>query len=705
MLRPILLALILLAPLALAMAPSDRVFGQSPPDTILSELVGERSRNGKVFEDLLNPESRRLVSSLAPLHYESVPGIGVWDREIDLRPVRVVNASFDGWVVTANGWHYRLGNLTEHGTDGWVGFGGRQGQNWFDFRLESSLYLHYPTRTPDFLGTATYDRADLTRTPQSVEIGSSSLVPSLKASWLDLARTPGGGRLSIDWLASGFGIKEDVRLNEAALTWIRQNRPPTTPASETYFGYLFRLDLDDVPFVVRNGTVVDKTSDFDDNETATLELRDALGRLLALLPIETGRTENATGVLGTVGLRKRIWTNATGSFMLLGARVDRLASLPVGDLVFDPTLSAQVGAGADDTETGNPPPAFSATRTIIEAPGESDTPEPDDVSDASFRFTDIQLAQGTNVTGARIRPFTVSHPKDGAGVLTEIHLEASDNPLAPTSFSDFQGRTLTTNFTNWDGQDFSTARQTSPDIGPVVGEVLNRTGWQAGNSLQVFWIDNGSTAERWYKVRAFEFAPADAMIIEIDFVTEVPTVVTLTIAGATKTTAALRGNLTDTGTNAFVLLSFEFGLAPASLTNETPILNVTTTQTFSILADGLEEDTTYFYRAKALGAGNETPGFGVVLSFTTEAEALATEDVVLIVGLVVVLSLLVVGLVFGRNSPLGAVLWIFGGIVGILLGLFLLSTTSEILLWVATAGLGLIMLGVGFVGVIEEALP
>ena len=107
------------------------------------ERLDKRNQRNKTWQDSENPERFSLDATLAALHYESSIDSGVFDAAIDATPARVVNAQFDGWHITENGWHYALGqDLANHGTqDGWVGFGGRQGQNWFKFRLARVGYL------------------------------------------------------------------------------------------------------------------------------------------------------------------------------------------------------------------------------------------------------------------------------------------------------------------------------------------------------------------------------------------------------------------------------------------------------------------------------------------------------------------------------------------------------------------------------------
>lgn len=81
----------------------------------------------------------------------------------------------------------------------------------------------------------------------------------------------------------------------------------------------------------------------------------------------------------------------------------------------------------------------------------------------------------------------------------------------------------------------------------------------------------------------------------------------------TKTTATLNGTLSDLGDTGSIAVSFQWGL-DASLPNETQLKPMIATGTFSIKLENLKPDTTYHYRAKALGNGE---AFGKQKTFST----------------------------------------------------------------------------------------
>lgn len=284
------------------------------------------------------------------LHYPTGgPDSGVMDGVVDMTPVRVDNAQFDGWRITAGDWHYALGkDLANHGNqDGWMGFGGRQGQHWLKFRLTRIGYLHWPTRAWDDIGGApTYNRANLSGHTETIAVGPNGDTANVlsSATWANLWTTPGGGSLSVTWRAEGRQLKEDLTINAAARAWMTANRPPSTPASETWLGFMFRVDWSDIPRAVRAGVLQNtgQGGDFSD-DGVPIELQDAQERVLAFLPVDVAWA--TSDVTKTIQLRKRFWRDPDGNdYLIVGAKVSDLASLPAGDVIFDPTTTIQPDA-------------------------------------------------------------------------------------------------------------------------------------------------------------------------------------------------------------------------------------------------------------------------------------------------------------------------------------------------------------------------
>lgn len=284
------------------------------------------------------------------LAYEGVLDSGVFDTPVSLTPQRITGGGNDGWRVTANQFHYFLGQPAGRATDGWVGFGGRQGAHWLSSRLVRVGYLHWPTRAWDDIGGApTYTRAGrLTRTDQTRAIGPAGVqvTQTLEnlAQWTGIWTTPGSGDVTIRWRVNGRGLKEEIVLNAAARTWITANRAPATPASETWFSFTFQMDWTDIPRVLKNSVLQDIEGDFDD-DGGSIRLETALNEVLAFLPLDNAYVNTSVDFGGVpratrayLPLRKRIYKDGSNYYLIVGARVDQLAALPAGDVIFDPTF-------------------------------------------------------------------------------------------------------------------------------------------------------------------------------------------------------------------------------------------------------------------------------------------------------------------------------------------------------------------------------
>jgi len=312
------------------------------------EQINKRLKNSRTYID---SNKHIFHSIITPLHHEGTIDSGIFDTEIDMSPQRIDVPALDGWRVIQNGWHYALGIPEGKSTDGWVGFGGRQGEHWLQSRLVRVGYLHYPTRTWDDVGgSPTYDRVDLSQETQSIYIGPNNdeVKISSKAIWENIWTTPGGGKLDIQWRVSGDQLKEDIIVNQEARTWIATNHSPLTPVAETYFGFVFQIDPSDIPKWVKNGIVQNIDGDFDDSD-GRIEIKDNLDRLLGFMPVSRVVVDGNRDFDNIKVLRKRIWKDPDGNYYLLvGIRVDELLTMADGDLRFDPDWSTAIGATIND---------------------------------------------------------------------------------------------------------------------------------------------------------------------------------------------------------------------------------------------------------------------------------------------------------------------------------------------------------------------
>ena len=471
-----------------------------------TERTDLRHQRSKTYQDDADPLKRHLVSTLATLHRESAIDTGVYDALVDLTPVRVDVPAFEGWRVTAADWHYALGkDLANHGDqDGWVGFGGRQGAHWFKFRLLRVGYLHWPTRAWDDVGGAPdYDRANLTNATHTLTLAPNDdeIHVESVAKWADLWTTPGGGSLDVTWKARGDQLKEEITINQAARSWITANHPPSTPLAETWFGFVFDLDWSDVPKVIKNALQQDMDGDFSDDDHI-VELRDALDQLLALLPVSDLIVIDGEDEAGRATLRKRFWFDGTNHRLLVGVRCDVLAALPAGDLVFDPTIDDQVGAGANDTydRAGGTFDATAAQGRIGLAYSEG--------NHVSHRFTNISGLSGATID---VSYTELNRNYSDGNVESLIYANDAAAPVAPTNHAEFAALVKTTANVTWDFTPAANWNQ-SPSINTIIQELADS---YDPSAIQIIHLDDG--APGYLKLDHYESDSALAPKLHIEY--------------------------------------------------------------------------------------------------------------------------------------------------------------------------------------------
>ena len=96
--------------------------------------------------------------------------------------------------------------------------------------------------------------------------------------------------------------------------------------------------------------------------------------------------------------------------------------------------------------------------------------------------------------------------------------KASDNPSAPVSVSDYNGRTLTDSFTNWTIPPFTIAEwHDSNNIRTVIQEVIDRPGWSSGNAMLIFHKDNDSDTNALRNIGSYDLGSTYASKLYIEY--------------------------------------------------------------------------------------------------------------------------------------------------------------------------------------------
>ncbi|MCL5433014.1 MAG: hypothetical protein M1524_02765 [Patescibacteria group bacterium] len=109
---------------------------------------------------------------------------------------------------------------------------------------------------------------------------------------------------------------------------------------------------------------------------------------------------------------------------------------------------------------------------------------------SGMRYQNVIIPQGATIISADLT-FTSTDSQAGTAANTKIMGEAIDN--APSfqniSYTTFNSLPRTSSKVTWKPIPAWTAGNTysSPDISAIIQEIVNRPGWQSGNSLSLFW--------------------------------------------------------------------------------------------------------------------------------------------------------------------------------------------------------------------------
>ncbi len=133
-----------------------------------------------------------------------------------------------------------------------------------------------------------------------------------------------------------------------------------------------------------------------------------------------------------------------------------------------------------------------------------------------FRFNWLDIPQGATILNAYIQ-FT-AHDRDISGANLLIKGEASDNAATFLNVdNDISSRTTTTASVAWSPSQWNTINQRgvdqrTPNLAPILQEIVNRPGWQSGNSAA--FIITGTGTRRAY---GYEGNPCDAAMLHIEW--------------------------------------------------------------------------------------------------------------------------------------------------------------------------------------------
>lgn len=286
------------------------------------------SKHSRVWREVVNGLATAVSkTSITQMHYESVAGSEDYDTPVDLAQVATDDADVDGFVVEENPWHFGLQTAAvpelSQAAQGTIGFGGRGGANTLRFKCTSMGYLHHPTRAFTITGPAfDYTAESPAFTSGTRNLGTHAGVPDLTITSQNYSSWSGLWSLGVDQVTRIHAaikpgkLQFETYISKETSNEIINNDPPITTLSETEFGFLYELDVSDIPRVYQNGVLLDWGDDFTD-DAGDLYLRDSSDNLIAIIPQATGELTRWFGGFPRT-YRLRFWEDGGTNYMFIG---------------------------------------------------------------------------------------------------------------------------------------------------------------------------------------------------------------------------------------------------------------------------------------------------------------------------------------------------------------------------------------------------
>ena len=267
------------------------------------------------------------------------------------------------------------------------------------------------------------------------------------------------------------------------------------------------------------------------NANANISSRDRTNAIIDWLPMpwitvgETGtdqQTPDITSIIQEI-IERPGWSSGNSLAIIISGSGRRAAESFNGDAAGAPVLhveytttpvnivESRVAASADDAEENT------ATGKVNR--GSSDLELVDQgalFQLVGMRFNNLSIPQGATITNASIQ-FQTDETHSGATSLM-IEGEATDNALTFTNANaNISTRALTGATTDWAPAPWTTVgeagtAQQTPNIAPIIQEIVERPGWSNGNALVVIISGIGRrTAE------SFNGDPAGAPVLHVEY--------------------------------------------------------------------------------------------------------------------------------------------------------------------------------------------
>lgn len=173
------------------------------------------------------------------------------------------------------------------------------------------------------------------------------------------------------------------------------------------------------------------------------------------------------------------------------------------------TFSTRVSANGDSGFC-NPVPQFGNDFMVL---GNDSV----NIAHSFARFLSVTIPKDSTILTAVLN-VTASSTQSTTTVNGNIYADAADNSTQITSYSDFNGRSLTSAvaWTNIPAETLNTAYD-SPDITSIIQAIVNRSGWVSGNAIQLLIKDNSSTSARTRQWFPYQVSSVKAPLLTITY--------------------------------------------------------------------------------------------------------------------------------------------------------------------------------------------
>ena len=179
---------------------------------------------------------------------------------------------------------------------------------------------------------------------------------------------------------------------------------------------------------------------------------------------------------------------------------------PNAPLVFE----ARVAASADDSEErmNGSIKLTSSDLELVDDKGK--------LQIVGIRFQGVSIPAGAAISQAYVQ-FTVDEVSSVAASLTLHGQAADDAPAFTTSSGDIGSRPTTAAAVTWSPAAWTAVGaagpdQQTPNLAPLIQEIVSRSGWTAGNSLVLVVTGSGTRV-----AEAFEGAANAAPLLHVDY--------------------------------------------------------------------------------------------------------------------------------------------------------------------------------------------